>query len=146
MREILFRRCRLEIEPSGVVRIWKDGHLSADMHPPQEHERLAQVHAATFGYDSPRRCHIDHIVAEAWLWDIFDRDWALEEDVAALLLDDPLPTAGTWDEMSRFWFRRVRDGWPLVEHGHVLNASTWTSFLASAIKADHDAITNTPAD
>lgn len=140
MREILFRRCRLEIEPSGVVRVFRNGQTSDNMNV--KRDRLAEVEAAAYGYSDLHKYHVDHKIAVAWLWDLFDNDFADNDDIAHLLRDEPLPGAGTWDEMSRFWFKRVRDGWPLVEHGQALNAMTWTSFLASAIKADRANVDN----
>jgi hypothetical protein len=138
MRELIFRRCRLEIEPSGVVRIVRDG-VTATMTPPPADDRMVKLQAAAHGYDDVLRFHIDYRIAAAWLFDLFDKDFAGDDDLEHLLKNEPLPAAGQWDEMSRFWFQRVLAGWPVISHTEALNASTWTSFLASAIKADRDA-------
>lgn len=136
MREILFRRCRLEIEPSGIIRMAGPGGQLAEMRAPND--RPFATEAAAHGYDDLTQYFTHRMIATLWLLDLFDTDFAKVDDVEHLLKNEPLPGAGAWDEMARFWFTRTRDGWPLLEHGQALNAATWTSFLASAIKADRD--------
>jgi hypothetical protein len=137
MREIAFRRCRLEIEPSGIVRTVKDGQVSADM--AVSRDRLAEVGAAACGFDDLLTYHVNHKIAVAWLWDVFDEDFVEDADVRALLCDEPNPKFGQWDIMLRFWFSRVCAGAETIQHGRVINAATFTSLFASAIKADRDA-------
>ena len=136
MREILFRRCRLEIEPSGIIRTITGD--AVEQSTPLPDTSQGRSTAAYYGYDNLRKFHEDFCVAWAYILDLAIPLSPDDTEVHALMTDNPVPAFGPWDEMARFWFKRVRDGWPLVEHGQALNATTWTSFLASAIKADHD--------
>lgn len=139
MREIVFRRCRLEIEPNHTVRIIIDKRVAVTMPPPMAHDHMAELEAATFDYDDANKLHVDRIVAAAFIMDCNDESFAADEDVRALLTGTPPPSLGKWGMTANVWFDKVRRGWAGWPHGQPVVVTNVTSFIGSAVTEDRRA-------
>lgn len=118
MREIIFRRCRIEIE-SDQVTVYV---IDCDA-PPQ------------VGYiEDPNT--LNNFIARAFIADCLDLP-INHPTVEANYKDEALTDFGVWAEMARIWYDRLRKGWTLWPHDRPVDARTVTGFLGSAILADH---------
>lgn len=132
MREIVFRRCRLEIEPTGLVRVI---HFAPDQFGRHLDATPGEIKLIAPTREQPNEM-VDVVIAHAFLTDVLDEPGVDDETISFLLLGVPIAAFGQWDTMAQIWFDRLRRGWQLVGHGEPLIAATVTSFLASAIEED----------
>ncbi len=117
MREIIFRRCKLQIETNGDMRIFQDDDQIAEL-------------------TNTNPDLVNKMVARCFIADCLDTDLT-DARIQRNLEDGNLPDFGIWAELAHHWYDKLRDGWELWPHDRPVDARTVTGFIGSALRASN---------